>query len=453
MTTTIAALATPPVSGALGIIRISGPDAVALAQTVFFPSGGAPLDRRGSHRAVLGRISIDGRVIDEGFCVLMRAPKSYTGEDVAELQMHGSLLVLNAVLSALWKNGAAPARAGEFTRRAFLNGKLNLSQAEAVRDLIAAQTLDAAYNAAGQISGVIEKRYARLYDTLSGLLAHFQACADYPEEDLPPSAAEETLETLAGIIAELQALLQSYEKGRAQTEGIRCAIIGKPNVGKSTLLNALTGMDRAIVSPEPGTTRDTIEEAVLLGGVLLRLTDCAGLRETDDPIENKGVERARLAAERAALLFVVLDASKPLDGEDRAALDYASERPAVVVLNKSDLPRAVETEMLEAAFLHVCPVSALTGAGIDHIESTVRRIFDSRMIYDGSVLAGARQAEAVRATLDASREAEDALRRGVTPDAVMAELERAMNALDELTGKRMSEDMLDKIFADFCVGK
>ena len=451
---TIAALATPPVSGALGIIRLSGPDALSCAGTLFEPNNGKPLSKQPSHKAVYGQLRLDGRVLDQGLCLIMRGPHSPTGEDVAELHLHGSMVVLNAALAALWKGGARPAQPGEFTRRAFLNGKLELSQAEAVRDLVAAQTLDAAFNAAGQLSGVIERRYMSIHDALAGLLAQFQAVADYPEEDLPPNEVSNMLAALGDILADLQSLLDTYgQQGRLLKEGVRCAIIGKPNVGKSSLLNALAGFDRAIVSEAPGTTRDTLEENVHLGGVLLRLTDCAGLRPTQDPLERQGVDRSRAAAEQAGLLFVVLDASQALDDDDRRALDYARESPAVILLNKCDLPAQVEGEALEAAFLHVCRVSALTGEGLDYLDSVVRRLFDTRAICDGSVLTGARQAEAMRATLQAAQEARDALERGYTPDAVMGELERAMNALSDLTGRAMSEDMLDKIFEEFCVGK
>lgn len=451
---TIAALATPPVSGALGIIRVSGPNAVACVETLFEPSGKLPLSAQPSHKAVYGQLRLDGRVLDRGLCLIMRAPHSPTGEDVAELHLHGSMVILTATLEALWRRGARPAQPGEFTRRGFLNGKLELSQAEAVQDLVSAQTLDAAFNAAGQLSGVIERRYMSVYDALAGLLAHFQAVADYPEEDLPPSETADILAGLGTVIADLQSLLSTYgEQGRVLKEGVRCAIIGKPNVGKSSLLNALAGYDRAIVSDAPGTTRDTLEENMRIGGVLLRLTDCAGLRLTQDPLEQQGVDRSRAAAERAGLLFVVLDASRPLDDDDRQALDYARERPAVILLNKCDLPPIVETEPLEAAFLHVCQISALTGEGLDYLDSIVRRLFDTRAVCDGSVLTGARQAEAIKATLQAALEARDALDRGFTPDAVMGELERAMNALSELTGRAMTEDALDKIFAEFCIGK
>jgi tRNA modification GTPase len=278
--------------------------------------------------------------------------------------------------------------------------------------------------------------------------------ADYPEEDIPPHETAELLGSLEAVAADLQSLLDTYgEQGRVLKEGVRCAILGKPNVGKSSLLNVLAGYDRAIVNEAPGTTRDTLEENVRVGGVLLRLTDCAGLRPTQDPVEQQGVDRSRAAAEQAGLLFVVLDASRPLDDDDRWALDYARESPSVILLNKCDLPSQVESEPLEAAFLHVCRVSAITGEGLDYLDSIVRRLFDTRAVCDGSVLTGARQAEAMRATLEATLEAKRSLEQGYTPDAVMGELERAMNALAELTGRAMTEDTLDKIFEEFCVGK
>ncbi len=449
---TIAALATPPMSGAIGIIRLSGSRSFALLKTVFTESKGLPPERWKPRVMKMGKVTADGELLDTGMAVRMVAPYSYTGEDMAELYLHGSIPALRAVLEALYKAGAVPAKPGEFTERAFLHGKLSLSQAEAVMDLVSAETRDAARNAAGQLNGRVGRVYAEAYDTLSEMIARYYAAVDYPEEDIDadplPAVALQT------VLDSLDELLKTLGKGLLLREGLRCSILGKPNVGKSSLLNAFAGHDRAIVSPSPGTTRDTLEEIVSLGGVKLRLTDGAGIRETRDAIEEAGVARARNAAESAELLFVVLDGSEELSKEDRAALDLARDRTSLVLINKSDLPQKLEREQLEAAFLHVIPVSAKTGEGLDSVDSTLRRLFDGgATLYDGSVLTNERQAGAIRRTMDAVRNALSGLKDGVTHDAVLAELERALASVGELTGRRVREEIIDEIFARFCVGK
>ncbi|MDR1669779.1 MAG: tRNA uridine-5-carboxymethylaminomethyl(34) synthesis GTPase MnmE [Oscillospiraceae bacterium] len=451
MTHTIAALATPPLSGAIGIIRVSGSRTPELLNAVFAENKRLPAESWKPRVMMMGKVLADGEALDAGMAVRMVAPYSYTGEDMAELFMHGSIPALRAVLEALYKAGAVPAKPGEFTKRAFLHGKLSLSQAEAVADLVSAETRDAARNAAGQLDGKVEKVFSAAYDALSGLIAQYYAAVDYPEEDIDGGTPAEALQ---GVLDSLEALLTTLGKGLLLREGLRCSILGKPNVGKSSLLNAFAGYERAIVSPYPGTTRDTLEETVSLGGVKLRLTDGAGIRDTRDTIEEAGVARARSAAESAELLFVVLDGSEELTKEDRAALDLARDRQSLVLINKSDLPQRMEREQLEAAFLHVIPVSAKTGDGLDSVDSTLRRLFDGgATLYDGSVLTNERQAGAIRRTMDAVRNALSGLRDGVTHDAVLAELERALASIGELTGRRVREEIIDEIFARFCVGK
>ncbi len=450
---TIAALSTPALSGPIGIIRVSGPRAFELVGRIFSPMKGVSFAHTTDRMLTLGRLVLDNYALDTAMGVKMTAPNSYTGQDMAELHLHGSLPVLRAALDALYLSGARPALAGEFTKLAFLHGKLDLSQAEAIQDLITAETNDAARNAAGQLLGKIGRSFLHVYDGLADLLARFYVVMDYPDESLPPAETEQCIALLDALDAELQALLDSYAWGRVLREGIGCAILGKPNVGKSSLLNALLGYDRALVTPHPGTTRDTLEESTHIGGIKLNLTDCAGMRQTDDPVETLGVERAREAVRSAQLLFIVVDGSAPLDDEDRAVLDLAGDRDAVVIINKSDLPQVMETDALEAAFLHICRVSALTGDGLNLLDGTLRRMFEQTTLYDGTALTSARQADGVRRGLDAVRAASVALRRGVTLDAVLAELESAVAALGELTGRRISDDVLDKIFADFCVGK
>jgi tRNA modification GTPase len=274
---------------------------------------------------------------------------------------------------------------------------------------------------------------------------------DYPEEDIAPGRPAEVLRN---VLDSLESLLATAGKGLLLREGLRCSILGKPNVGKSSLLNAFVGHERAIVSPIPGTTRDTLEETVTVGGVKLRIIDGAGIRETRDAIEQEGVSRARGEAENAELLLVVLDGSEQMDDQDRAVLDLARDRSCLVLINKADLPQKLEREQIEAAFLHVLPISALTGQGLDSVCSTLRRLYESGdTLYDGSVLTSERQADAIRRTADASRSALRGLREGITPDAVLAELERALASVGELTGRRVREEIIDGIFAKFCVGK
>jgi tRNA modification GTPase len=448
---TIAALATPPLSGALGIIRISGDKAFALASRVFSAANGLPPTEWKPRLLLMGDVVVDGVLLDEGMAVRMVAPYSYTGEDMVELHMHGSIPALRAVLEALYTMGAVPAAPGEFTRRAFLFGKLSLSQAEAVGDLVTAETRDAARNAAGQLAGVVGKTYHDIYHALSDLLARFYATVDYPEEDIESG---EPVKILQKCLDTIESVLATAGRGLVLREGLRCAILGKPNVGKSSLLNAFAGHERAIVSPIPGTTRDTLEETVTVGGIKLRISDGAGIRETQDTIEKEGVERARVMAEHAELLFVVMDGSEEMDLEDRAVLDFARDRSCMVLINKSDLPQKLEREQLEAAFLHVLPISAMTGHGLDALYSTLRRLYDAgEALYDGSVLTSERQADALRRTADAVRNALRGLKDGVTPDAVLAELERALSCVGELTGRRVREEIVDAIFSKFCVGK
>ncbi|MCL1806373.1 MAG: tRNA uridine-5-carboxymethylaminomethyl(34) synthesis GTPase MnmE [Oscillospiraceae bacterium] len=448
---TIAALATPPLSGALGVIRISGDRTFELARTVFTAKNGLPPAQWQPRSLVMGGVFVDGTLLDEGLAVRFVAPYSYTGEDMVELHLHGSIPALRAVLEALYKAGAVPAAPGEFTRRAFLYGKMTLSQAEAVADLVTAETRDAARNAAGQLAGVAGQAFSQCYDALADLLANFYATVDYPEEDIEPGKPAEILQE---VLNTLETLLATAGKGLLLREGLRCSILGKPNVGKSSLLNAFVGHERAIVSPLPGTTRDTLEETVTAGGVKLRITDGAGIRETQDAVESEGVDRARGAAEDAELLFVVLDGSEPMDGADRAVLDFARDRNCLILINKTDLPQKLEREPLEAAFLHVLPISAKTGAGLETVYSTLRRLYEAGdTLYDGSVLTNERQADAIRRAADAVRNALKGLREGITPDAVLAELERALAAAGELTGRRVREEIINGIFAKFCVGK
>ena len=309
---TIAAIATGRQLAAIGIVRISGPDALPVLDRVFRPLSGEVMSRRPDRKLVLGRLyGPDGALLDQCMATVSRGPSSYTGEDTAELQCHGSPVVLAQALESLFAAGARQAKAGEFTRRAFLNGRMDLTQAEAVIDLIDAETPRIAANAAAQLDGAIRRRTDGVYDALTAICSHYHAVVDYPDEDIQPFQMENYRRTLADAAGALERLAATFRRGGLMKTGVPCAIIGRPNAGKSSLLNALVGYDRAIVTDIPGTTRDTVEEKAVLGGTLLRLTDTAGLRSTDDPVEREGVARARAAAGAAQLVLAVLDGSEP----------------------------------------------------------------------------------------------------------------------------------------------
>ena len=460
MTDTIAAIATPMAPCAIGILRLSGPGAVAAADRVFSPFCGAPMSERPDRTLVYGTLhDREGAVIDNCLCAVSRAPHSYTGEDTAELQCHGSPAVLALGLEALFAAGARQAGPGEFTRRAFLNGKLDLTRAEAVADLIHAESPAAARQAAGQLGGALERAADGVYDRLADLCAHFHAVLDYPDEDIAPFEAEELAGALKEAAGELDALAATYERGRLLNEGVPCAIVGRPNAGKSTLFNALLGYERAIVTDIPGTTRDTVEERANFGGVLLRLIDTAGLREAGDEAERLGVERSRQAVARAELILAVTDGAGEFTREDREALELAasSGRPWIWIASKRDLtgPTALWATGWEGnAPAAAVSLSAKTGEGLKELEQAVSALYpEPPASQAGAMLTNARQAEAAGRAREAVRRGAAALEAGLSPDAVVADVEEAMSALGELTGRTVSEDVTARIFERFCVGK
>ncbi len=447
----IAAPATAQARSAIGIIRLSGSGCAQTAGRIFTPARGGTLADCPERRLCLGELrDARGRVIDRCMAVHTRAPHTYTGEDTVELQCHGSPAVLAAALEALYAAGARPAKPGEFTKRAFLNGRMDLTQAEAVVDLIDAETADAAANAAGQVGGALRSRVEAVSDALTGVLAHFHAALDYPDEDIDPFALSAYRGTLQQARQTLLSLAGSYARGQVLKDGLRTVILGRPNVGKSSLLNALAGYERVIVTPTAGTTRDTVEERVQLGGVLLRLTDTAGIRDTDEQIERLGVERSLAAAEGAQLALFVCDGSQPLGAEDRRAIAAAQRaQHAIGLINKSDLPQAE----LTLPFDCVLRISARSGAGLDALEEELQRRFGAASAVDGGILTSARQAGAAQQAASALERAVCALDAGFTPDAVLSDVECALQALGEITGRVMREELLTQIFARFCVGK
>lgn len=449
---TIAAIATGAVVSAIGIVRLSGDKSIDIIDRLFFPASGRKMSSYAPHALVYGELrSISGEAIDSCLCTYSRAPKSYTGEDTAELQCHGSPVVLRAALEEIFAQGARQAGPGEFTKRAFLNGRLELTAAEAVADIIEADSIETAKNAAAQLGGAIGRRSEAVYSSLVDISSHYHAVLDYPDEDIEDFRLSAYIESIDGAINSLERLLDTFERGRFMKEGIPAVIVGRPNAGKSSLLNALLGYDRAIVTSVPGTTRDTIEEKLRLGGVCLRLTDTAGIRDTEDEVERIGVERSRSAMEQAQLVIAVIDASGHVTQEDIELVRLTEEAPkGILVFSKMDLSR--NAAPVDTA-LPVLSLSAVTGEGLDRLEEAIRGLFPMPQVPAGEILTNSRQAEAIGRALDSMKAAKEAMLIGATPDIVLTETETAMAALGELSGRTIREDITNRIFERFCVGK
>ena len=458
---TIAAVSTPRGKGGVALLRISGPEALAIASRVCKPKNGKPLSAAPSRTAIYADILApekDGTwlAVDDGLVTVFRAPASFTGEDTVELCCHGGMLLTETVLTAVLAAGARAAQAGEFTRRAFLNGKLGLSSAEALGNMLEAQTREQLTLAHAGMHGKIEGRCREIYDTLCATLASIYVKIDYPDEELADMSREEIIEALSASADRLSSLAESYRTGHAIAEGIATVICGRPNVGKSSLYNRIVGREAAIVTEVEGTTRDVLTEVASLGRVTLRLFDTAGLHETADPVEQIGIARANSAMEHAELILAVFDVSAPVSAEDKALMERLEAVPCTVVavLNKADRA-SVSAEHYRAHFANTVTLAAKDGTGMDELTALVERLFtdgklDSRT---DAVLTNARQHAAAISSLEAVRRALDSLRAGYPIDLCCTDVELAMEALTELDGRAVSEDIVSEIFSHFCVGK
>lgn len=456
---TIAAVATAVGEGGIGIVRLSGPEAVAVANAVFRGVRGRPVFDQQSFKAAYGHIvdPASGQAVDEVLLLVMREPHSYTREDVVEIHCHGGPLPLRRILGLVLAAGARLAEPGEFTKRAFLNGRLDLSQAEAVVDVIRAKTDASLRMAVGHLSGVFSDRVRGFRQEILRLVAHLEAAIDFPEEDIEELAARDVAAAADKLCADLDGLLSTAQTGRILREGLETVIIGKPNVGKSSLLNALLGEKRAIVTEIPGTTRDIIEEFVNIGGIPIKVVDTAGIRETADVVERIGVAMAREAMSQADLVLLLLDASAPLTAEDKEVMALLAGRPAIVLVNKTDLPAVIDMEAVvrQVDDKPVIRISALEGTGVEELEKTiVEMVYSGRVKQaEGAFVNNVRHGRILQQARDSLAAALATIAAGMPPDCVVVDLRAAWEKLGEVTGETVGEDIIDQIFTQFCIGK
>lgn len=453
---TIAALSTPAGSGGIGIVRISGPDAVAVADRLFVPAKGKPLGERKSHTVSYGKIVYEGRVCDEVLVSIMRAPNTYTREDIAEINCHGGIRSVTAVLEAVLRSGARLAEPGEFTKRAFLNGRIDLTQAEAVADIISAKTDKSREAALKRLDGGLCAKIRALREKILLMLANIEAAIDYPEHDDETMTYESVANGSRELMSELDRLIAGADTGRIYKEGIKTVILGKPNVGKSSLLNAAVDEERAIVTDIPGTTRDVLEELININGIPLRLTDTAGIRDTDNPIEKIGVEKSRSLADEADLVLLMLDGSRPLDDEDRELINLSENKNRIVIINKSDLVQCIDkSEITELTGSDPIAVSVKQDSGVELIYERIRSMFLGGSIAadDEVLISSERNKNSLYKAKQFLYNVIETVDNRMPEDLISIDLTQAYEALGEITGETLDEDIIDKIFSEFCLGK
>ena len=451
---TIAAISTPKGEGGIGIIRISGDKSFEILDKIFKPKN--PNKDLGFYQFNYGFIHDGEKVIDESMVVRMKAPKTYTCEDVVEINCHGGQFVTQKVLELVLKNGARHAEQGEFTKRAFMNGRIDLSQAEAVMDLIQGKTEKSISLSLDQLRGDLRDKINSFKKALLDITAHVNVVLDYPEEGIDDPLPVELRDNLEAVYEEATRLIESYDKGKKIKEGIKTVIVGKPNVGKSTLLNSLLREERAIVTHVAGTTRDVIEEVINIKGIPLVLVDTAGIRQTDDIVENIGVEKSKEFIEKADLVLLVLDASRELEDEDREVINQINEnhKKVIVLLNKIDLERKIDLD--EYNFENIVEISAQKNIGIEDMEEKIYSFIVDEKVEDSSeklIITNVRHKTALEKTKDAIRNIFETIDMGLPMDLISVDLKEALDSLSEITGEISSEDILDHVFGNFCVGK
>lgn len=450
----IAAISTPLGTGGVGIIRISGKNATEIVDKIFISVSGKKLASSKGYRAYFGKIYDGNTAVDEVICLVFRAPHSYTGEDVVEINCHGGVFLLKKILRLVLSNGAIAASPGEFTKRAFLNGKLDLSEAESVMTLISAQGEQGANAAFNQLEGKLSRKIEEINSSLLSLAAHIAAWVDYPDDEIENLGEDEVYSVIFNAKSEITSLLKSFDSGMAITNGVEAAIVGKPNVGKSTLMNLLTGYDRSIVTEIEGTTRDVVEETVNLNGCILRISDTAGMRETGDVVEKLGVERSRKKLERAAIVFAVFDVSKPLSEEDMELIEKCKNKNVIPILNKTDLDSCLDEDYIKKSLGSPLFISAKNGDGYNELCDRVAELMGTKNFDTTSaMLVNERQRLCCEKANEALKDALEASEAGLTPDAIGVCIDDAIAALLELTGQKASEAVVDEVFKQFCVGK
>lgn len=450
----IAAVATPAGVGGIATLRVSGEKSIEICDRVFRSINGKKLNDLKGYHAAFGKIYDKEQPVDEAVCLVFRAPHSFTGENVVEITCHGGIFVIQKVLRVVLENGAVPAQPGEFSKRAFLNGKMDLSGAEGIMSIISSQGEQGLNASLNLLEGSLSRKIDSVAQSLIDICAHISAWVDYPDEEIEELDENNILDTLSSAHNELKELTDKFDSGMAVTTGVEAAIIGKPNAGKSTLMNLLTGFERSIVTDVKGTTRDVVEETVNIDGCILRLSDTAGIRDTDDTVEKLGVERSREKIKRSAIVLAVFDSGDELTDEDRTLIDLCKEKPVIPILNKSDKETKIDRDYIESTLGRCIEMSAKNGTGLDELRDKVTTLLGTKNFDpNAAMLANERQRQCCLDALGSIEDAVNALKSGFTLDAAGICIDDAVSALLELTGKRASQAVVDKVFSNFCVGK